>query len=781
MILIRQSTRIHRRIIAVTVLGLVFGAIAACSGGGGSGGGLSSFALQVTATSFQSTPTSPGGSAPTIFRDEALILTFGASIDAGLFGGFVSAPGSTAPVVNIARSAQSPAGVPYHAYVDQAAAHASIQLWNDATAVQYTAAIIGRVVANPNQIVIDPVVSPTNPHGLAASLGYPANTQFDLFIPSNGGLRILGRSAAAFGGLPPQAPPPYQATASAGAVAFTGSFTLLDVVAPTVVEITTIALLGASPTTPIAASDTIRVTFSEPIDPASVDPIQNLIVRNKSVTTALEPQGVIVPTTITSDATFTTYFLSPIPSFGPGLSPTVGFEIQVLVGANTSAAFDLRDLPSGPSGNQNGLVGVATATFTTIPDVNATQGLSLTETFATTAAAESAFAGRYNTAGWNVGGSGRLEGTPISGSTIPGQSLGTRQQFAIQPTSPPPVTAYFSPFDDNALNNFGASVNPQGGSRTQFLYNTNSPELPDGLTDTIEAVEWGGAFPFGVPFAATYNGFSMAMSHTTASASSAATFGLSAVYALNFDFDNPQNAVLQPTSHPAGLPLNEAAILVIPPQPYVVPVLASAFVPFPAFATLFDVDDGGRTESSAATGFLVEPNIVLDINIPAPVAPTGNFIFGNFPLQPVPVRRLTGGPGALQAANADNVASHMRFTIVARHSSMRSLPYDAGALQADPDYVALTFSPSVAARPAGTVLIVRAEAADAFVAGVAQTVGATAPTGLRTLVDRGGNFSATEFNALDDRRFIRFQFEFESNTLTNQTPFIDAFQLIYTP
>jgi penicillin-binding protein 1C len=60
----------------------------------------------------------------------------------------------------------------------------------------------------------------------------------------------------------------------------------------------------------------------------------------------------------------------------------------------------------------------------------------------------------------------------------------------------------------------------------------------------------------------------------------------------------PQNphvrADLAPTIHPGNLPLNEAPNTVVPLQPYVIPVFASAFVPFPSLTTLFDYDDGGR-------------------------------------------------------------------------------------------------------------------------------------------------------------------------------------------
>lgn len=749
--------------------------LAGC-GGGGDGGGGGSGAATVTQTSFQGSPSTIGGPIPSIFRDEVLLVTFSSPIDATNFGGLYTAASATQPTTFLGTSSQSLSGVPYNAFADQAAARAAVQLYDDATSTQITNVVIGRSAVNSNVLVIDPVVNAGNPFSIPPSLGFGTNLQVDVFIPAASGLRSGGTSVLTFGALPPQLPPAFAPQPPPSTLLRTGTSFAPDTVPPIVVEISTNGLNGAATTTPIADNDVIRVTFSEPIDPATINLQTNLIVRNLSVQTSTDPSGIIVPTILTSDASGTVYFLTPQPSFGQG-----PFQIRVEVGGSGLALADqIKDLASGASATQNSLANSATVTFTTIFNAAAVAGVSINERFdgvVNNTTQDTTFVGRFNNARWNVNNSGRLEAFPISGSSTPGTPLGTRMQFSIQPNTPGPVTAFFSPFDSNTPPN-QFTFTPNGGSHSQFLYSAGGTEIQNQISDTVELVEWGGAFTQGVPFAFTYAGFQMRLSHTTADP--LGTFGLVTVFASNWDFDNPQNEFIMPTTHPGSLPLNETPITVVASSPYVVPAISSTFVPYPSLNPLFDFDDFGRTEINALSNMAQQPNLLVDIDIPAPVGASNNFVFGNFPMTPIPIRRLNGAPGSTLAGNSDNVACHARFTFVGRNSSARSIFYDLGALAQDANFQVLTMIPSLANRPAGTTIVVRAEATDAVSGGMPVAGGNTSPVTPRVIYDRNGNFNAANLNLMDGRRFIRIIIELESNTMTNVGPFLDGYVIGYT-
>lgn len=752
----------------VCLLG-VFGflSILGCDSGGGGSGGNSGPVAQVAATSFLGAPTTAGGPVPATFRNEVLLLTMNGAVDPTPFSGFLSAQGSQSPQVLVGKSSVSLSGVPYNAFLDQLAARAAIQLYDDATATPITSVIIGRSLLDPRVLVIDPVVPIGNIFSIPVSSGFAPSVQIDLYIPPGSVLRAGGLPVGTFGGLPPQVPPPFSPTPAPATLLVTGANLVPDIAAPFVNEVTTVGLGGAAASTPIVDNDVIRVSFSEPIDPSSINLGVNLIVTNLSVQSPAEPNGVSVPLLLTLDVTQSVVFLTPQPSFGPG-----PYQIRVDVGGqNLSAAQQIKDQPGADPSVQNALANNSVVTFTTVANPQAPLPLNSIEDFSSTTMQDPAFNGRYNNARWNVLNSGRAEARPISGSAQPGQPLGSRIQYTINPSTPGPVTAFFSPFD-SMTNNLGQFVNPNGGSHSQFLYAGTAPEIADGTSDTVELVEWGAAFTLGVPFPFTFNGFSMRLSHSTSNP--LGTFGLVSVYAQNYDFDNPQNEFIQPTSHPGNLALNEAPITVVPSSPYVVPTLSSSFVPYPGLSTLFDFDDFQRTEINALSNTATQPSLLVDIDIPAPVAVNNNFVFGNFPISPVPVRRLIGFPGATLAANSDNVASHMRFTFVGRNSSLRSLYYDLGTGGANADFFALTTTPSIVSRPAGTAIIVRAESADGFNGTVP-----ISPSGLRVIYDRAGNFSASNLDLLDGRRYVRFLVEFESNTNTNVSPFIDSLAIGY--
>ena len=122
----------------------------------------------------------------------------------------------------------------------------------------------------------------------------------------------------------------------------TGAGGLPNTIAPSVVEINSVGLAGADPSTnPIVANDVIVVRFDEPMDASSLDLVENIVVRNLSVTTPSSPGGVRIPVTMSLNATNEVMLLTPQPGFGPG-----PFQIEVSIGAGGGA---LLDLPSGLS------------------------------------------------------------------------------------------------------------------------------------------------------------------------------------------------------------------------------------------------------------------------------------------------------------------------------------------------------------------------------------------------------------------------------------------------
>ena len=151
----------------------------------------------------------------------------------------------------------------------------------------------------------------------------------------------------------------------------------------------------------------------------------------------------------------------------------------------------------------------------------------------------------------------------------------------------------------------------------------------------------------------------------------------SRMYDVNYDFDNPQNAWINPAGN------NEDSITVVAPQPYALPASAGGFVPFPIFDIAFDFDTR-RSELAALSGVLGAPDLVFDIDVPPPVPVTGNFVTGSFPTMPLPLRRLNGASGAQLSFNGDAVVHAMRFTFVDKNSSAQTVFLDSG--NANPTY-----------------------------------------------------------------------------------------------
>ncbi|HGY91662.1 MAG TPA: hypothetical protein ENK43_10880 [Planctomycetes bacterium] len=747
----------------------------------------------VLSTSFPGFPAAAGAGLSPIFRDEVLLLTLDRAVDTTILGGLVTdGTGQLQSFIGVSSGAT--AGVPYHAFVDQLAAQQAFQVLNDAQGAAATpyAGVLGISTIDSNTLVFDPHVSPGNPFGLVPRAGFEANTQYDIFIPAGTALTAGGLPVGPFGGPPPQPVPPFTSpTPSVGTVFLSGPGFVPDTTPPSVVSVTTqfLSQNGLPNSTPIPHDDTIIVTFSEPVDPNSIDLVSNLVIRNTTLTTTASPMGVIVPVTQVSDAEGVIYSFTPT-SFGPG-----PYTIRVEVGTNQNPANSILDLPAGSTGSQNALANSLVVEFTTESAPGQAAAASVAESFDSTAQQDSGFMPRYNPAEWNqVSGAtgsptGQLRGEALSGSPF-GPSLGTRQQFSFQPQGAvpsipvncnTPTCPYTSPFDTD-VHNLGFSANPMGGSHLMSLYLANGNELPAQLADSIELFEW--AAPAGIASAISYPGFQMQMSHTTAEANFPSSFGLMSPYAVNFDFDNPQNEWLMPQAHPSPINpnLNEAPVLVIPSTTYTVGQFTpiGAFVPYPPLAIPFDFDNN-RMEPSM-TGAFVSPNLIVDIDIPPPVLEVNgnhNVVVGANADSPFPVRRLVGPSLAQPGVSGlpflqDAARYHGRFTTVNKNSSARTVFIDVGATTMNPDYTTLSIFPPIANRPPGTAITVRIEGADM----VNSNMG-VGSTGTLTYVTRNGVVQSDQLDLLDGKRFVRVTFEFESDVTNNVVPFINSFLLGY--
>ena len=110
----------------------------------------------VVATSYPSSPSFPGGPLFSVFTDVCQTLTFDAPLDASSYGGPLLIGG--APLQLVGQSVGSTNGLPYFPFADQAAARQGILLYDDALGEQVQSYVLGRSVADPDVLVIDPRV-----------------------------------------------------------------------------------------------------------------------------------------------------------------------------------------------------------------------------------------------------------------------------------------------------------------------------------------------------------------------------------------------------------------------------------------------------------------------------------------------------------------------------------------------------------------------------------------------------------------------------------------------
>ena len=799
---------------ALAFLALASIALTACGGGGGGAGGGGQQVAQVADTSFQGHPIVGGGGLVPVLLDEALEITFGGPIDAGIFGGFFTELGATTPTVFTAGRPGNlmTVPVPYFAYNDQVGARNALMIFDDVgSGIISHPGLIGRHATRPDVIVFDPNVTPniTAIFGGSISQGFIPNRQYDVFIPAASGLLVGGQSVATFGSRPPQTIPAPTISPQVSTLFMTGAG-FLPRSAPEVVEVTsmTLDLVGGNPAIDaIPFDDVLIVRFSQAVDPTTVNAQVNIVTQNTDVVNTQQPNGIVVPSTITFDATLTEMRITPAPHFGGG-----PFQIRVRITKfdpddATVAGNNILGLPQGgaaeqlplegtvPMGNQS--VVVSETIFMTIMEPGVPVVSSITEGFDNTMQLDADFVGEFNNAEWaGIDMTTLLPTSQLRALTIDGTpfapdlgflAVGMRRQFSINcpgtPNSGNPFCttakcSYSSPFDDNLINN---GLNPNGGSHLQLVYLTinGSAELPIGTRDAFELVEWTPANLTASPV--TYNGFTLRCGATSANPTGGtnpqALVGLTTTYNDNFDMDNPQNEWIQPFSHPslAGLPANESPITVFGPAPFTVSTLNGVFIPYPRFPFGFDYNDDVM-EPQMTTGINIRPNVIFDFEVPAPhitdpVTMFVNVSIGTNEVIPTPFRRAIGAPGASNAIAIDAVKYDARLTLAKKNSSVESAPYDTGQL--DPSFTAFDVSPAVSSRPPNTRIKVDLRSSDVIADG--DVSGSYA-----TYIDLNGVIDPSVLTGLAGGQFLQARISFEADLLTNTVPFLDGFVIGYS-
>lgn len=833
----RMRTRISS--ISLMIAFMLSPVLFVACGGGGSGGGGNANVLSSVSAIVGGTGTSNLPGLSTVLRDGAIEFVFGGNIDDGIFDdgvndGFVT-DGTNPTVFNGLRTLDnfaSTVNVPYFAYRNQAAARNALQILDDGNPFGTShPGIIGRHATKLNTLVYDPNVTQNLAmlFGMTLSTGLAADTQYDIFIPLNSGIRIDGQPFQTFGSRPPVAPPT-SANQTADPMVFRTGPGFLSRPAPQVAEITSQHLIdvqGNPASTPIPFNDVLIVRFTESVDPSTVDSLFNLIVRNNDVVVGSptlpngDPRpGIIVPATIVADAAQREYRITPSPSFGGG-----PFEIQLSINRFDSSIpsedrKNLKGLPQGAAGIPLPLQGltpaqpgeifppdgivIASAVFTTVVQAGEPTVASFIEGFDDTtqfaaATAPAPLGGIENVAEWagidlNTGeATSQLRGLPIDGTPIaPALGVlnpGRRVQFALQPPGVvnnlntfcmTPLCTYASPFDDDLINN---GIAPNGGGRLQAIYITTGAggpttgQLPVGLTDTFELVEW--SAPAMVASPVTYNGFQIRAGHTTRNPiNSSATTGLDSAWDRNYDLDNPQNEFILPAAHPTvdanfNFTPSMAPILSFGPAPYFTGVvtLNGTFIPYPRLTMPFDYRDAQTGTQVDVNAGLVRPNAVFEYIVPEPhnTNPGNMFVnvaIGTNSVLPVPFRRNFGRGNSTISAAKDPVEHHMRFTLAKQNSIATSRFYDTS--QTNPTFTAFEVSPGVLDRPANTRIKIELASKNSSAAVVNES-------DWETFVDLNGVVFNSALTNVSGRRFLKARFTFSADLLTNTVPFVDGF------
>jgi hypothetical protein len=733
--------------------------------------------------------TNPGTPLQGAFRNQALEFRFDAPLDAGVLGGFFIMGGS--PVQLLGASPTLP-GIPYFPFVDQVGAKASLQIRENAGAGPLLASyIVGRHAIKLDTIVVDPVVPPGYP--IPANPGFNVNQEYVYAIPPGNGFLFNGHPATAELPLPfpvvvpAGIPPPLSAKLFRSNTAFAP-----DPVPPAVLSITALSGLPGTPANPILASDPIVIAFSKIVSSASIDLTSNFLIRNLGVAPPTMPGGALVPGTV---APFTpgaiddaVYVFTPAAPYGPGMSPGVGFDVEVVIGG---AGPPLLGLPQGLAGTQLPLSNSLNQVFRTTSCGACPTPVAVGEGFDDANQRDTTFLQPFGPPGvgtqarWaNANAPSQLAGRLTTGSasgTTPA-TLGTRIQIVVDPQPPSPFPGgLFAPFDSSLANsggqcptsptgcNLGPSINPNGGSHIMHLY--ESAEFLN-LEDSLEQVEWSPVNS--VTFASMYPNYKVWCGLTNIAApinAPGATTGMNAVFDSNYNLTPYQTGVPVQAMCASPTAINPRKVPCGGPMSYAVALQLTQFYPFPLLNPCFDF-----ATSTGASGAGV--NLLLEQDIdPGNQVPNFNRYRATFF---TPVRRLIDKP--ISTVNPlvcpfNNGGTYdvyrMRFTFVGIVGHARSLWYDTGV--ADPSYLGFQITPPPSAQPPGTQSTWILEGTDT-VNPVPTTTGVSG-----TYVNAAGTvFPLVVTSTINQLRYFRFKVELRGNNVTNATPSYDSVTMAYS-
>ncbi|HYC79142.1 MAG TPA: hypothetical protein VEI02_16100, partial [Planctomycetota bacterium] len=795
-----------------------------CGGGGSTPGSSPAQGNIVGLNGITFTSTPIGTVPPPVFRDQAITMEFDGPINPAPLGGLYAASVGGAPVVFTGVSASTASGVQYHAFANLTLARASVQvLTNTSPGVQLPSYIVGRLVSNPNVLVIDPRVDPTNPFGLPSSTGFPnpLPASFVYHIPTNSSLFVgtspvptqganlftLPLAPTAFGTSATGAPPGFQVQNSSGP----------DPVPPQIVSVTALSGKAGTPADPIDASDPLIITFSKPISYSTINILKNLRIRNIDVLSEGQPitvPGAIVPNIPganpnTPPDDVAEYIFLPTGSYGPGVSPSEGYDIEVKIGTgypDLLNAPNILGIPTGFAQTQLPLANSLNAPNGVVFRTTPTPGLGFAtkvEGFDDNLKQDATFSPQFGPARWNAASDpGKLSGRLMTGSPLGNTAiaLGTRAQFKVEP-SPLATNGLFSPFDASAaattacgancgVGGCNIGVNPNGGSHIMHLYEAADSGVSPGTggtmpRDALELVEWA---PLNqIVIASVYPSMTIwaGLTNTPAPISGTCTGGggcggLNNAYGFNYNllpFQSNDPTVFEVIPATQGGNGTNGRVRVYNTANYTAQPSFGEFYPYPLFNTPFDYANSNGT-GGTGVNLLLEMNIETGTQCP-------NFHRYRATAN-TPVRRLIGPPisqvpvGQAQTSSFAGFDIYkMRFTFVGRRSSARSLWYDTGV--AAPLYSNFQLVPSPVpgtVQPAGTTSVWTMDVKG----GTSLPTAATAPDGSQQVVDATGavnNVALTNLSAVPGRRFFRFRVDMVGNTFANTVPSFDNLIVVY--
>ena len=595
--------------------------------------------------------------------------------------------------------------------------------------------VLGRYEVRRNRVLFHPTVNPLDPNPLGLPLnpfGFDALTGYHVLLPTADGARRL-RSA---GGRP---------LARGFTASFrTGSGWLLEVpaVAPRVVRAPDTNgnpdddLLSFDPPGPepmdrrreLDSRVTISVTFTEPMDPASVNPepaagsfrvAETNLARGIAGTVSWSPDGRTFTFTPSGGLGHETIARDYLATLTEGLRDLAGNAAALEGVRPEELAFHTRLSPG-----ENGPLLQTLLPFTA-PDVDRDP----------TATDDDVAWGTYN---------------PPPRDRLGPASIRTREH-PLEPAClgipQPPV---YCPFlDPQPLNTCDGPTPNQDcdpctsggqiehrfsrGAKLQLLYlarelrPNGGPQQADRLTDSeaITGVDWGPRSNF--LFRTRYAGVTVRMGHTTANELNG---GLTLFYDLNYNAGSPP-------------------VEVFPPGNYDVPERRDAvWFPWP---------------QTRSFGFDGTNSLILEVNVPDPRVedPQATYqLFRNQSTALTPYRRVLSQPGQPMAGCGDRTVYHHRFHLAKQKHLAVTRFLDLGRGTFLPLHAPPTVFPRADQLPPGTGYALRFQGADS-----ASGAGATA-------------WSA-DVRVADRKRFLRLEVVFSSDARALVRPWIDWIALGY--